>query len=272
MGVIAALEAKGFEPGDDVEIGGIVVRARSRRRRSKLRGVDARRRRQAGLVDRRRGRGRAARSSVVARICEEVAALHRDGRRRRRRHLAARSRAGCGCSGCRVRPSGDRGAAGGVRGRPGAAVPHLRRAAARARHPDRAGAADVLRHERAHALPERAPHAREAARVADRAGDQRERHDHHRRDLASATTTSSPRRSAMLRRPPTCSCCSPTPTGCTPPTRASTPARSWSREVADLEELAALRDRHVELAARLGRDALEGRGGRDGDRGRASRP
>ena len=39
------------------------------------------------------------RLSVVARICEEVAALHRDGRRRRGRHERARSPAACTCSG-----------------------------------------------------------------------------------------------------------------------------------------------------------------------------
>ena len=39
---------------------------------------------------------------------------------------------------------------------------------------------DVLRHERAHALPECAPDAHHAARVAGAAGDQRERHDRHR--------------------------------------------------------------------------------------------
>ena len=109
------------------------------------------------------------------------AARHRDGRRGR--HLAARSRAGCTCSGCRVPAGGDRPAAGRVRGRPGPAVPHLRRAAGRARRADRPGAADVLRHERAHALPQRAPHAAGAAGLADRPGDQRERHDDHRRDL-----------------------------------------------------------------------------------------
>ena len=36
---------------------------------------------------------------------------------------------------------------------------------------------------RAHALPERAAHARHAAALAGGAGDQRERHDHDRRDL-----------------------------------------------------------------------------------------
>ena len=57
----------------------------------------------------------------------------------------------------------------------------------------RPGAAHVLRHVRAHALPERAAHAAQAARLARRAGDQRERHDHHRRDLV--------RRQRLPRRP-----------------------------------------------------------------------
>ena len=45
-------------------------------------------------------------------------------------------------------------------------------------------------------------------------------------------------------------------------------APSWSRRSSDLEALEALRHRRVHLAARLRRDALEGRGGRDGHRGR----
>ena len=57
----------------------------------------------------------------------------------------------------------------------------------------RAGAADVLRHERAHALPQRAPDARQAARLARAAGHQRERHDDDRRDLL--------RRQRLPRRP-----------------------------------------------------------------------
>ena len=90
-------------------------------------------------------------------------------------------------------PVGDRGAPGGERGRPGPAVPHLRRAAARARHPGGAGAAHVLRHERPDALRQRAADAAQAARLADRAGDQRERHDDHGRDLL--------RRQRLPRRP-----------------------------------------------------------------------
>ena len=47
----------------------------------------------------------------------------------------------------------------------------------------RAGAADVLRHERPHPLPQRPPDAAPAAGLARRAGHQRERHDDDRRDL-----------------------------------------------------------------------------------------
>ena len=137
--------------------------------------------------------------------------------------------------------------------------------------PVRAGAAHVLRHERAHALPERAPHAAQtlldwrivpvinendttttdeisfgdndflAAQVAVLVGARPARAaDRHRR--------------ALHRRP-----------------ARSTPARSWSSEVADPEALDALEIGARDVAARLGRDALEGRGGRDGHRGRASR-
>ena len=45
------------------------------------------------------------RLSVVARLCEEVAGLHRAGRRRRGRHARARSRAGSGCWRCPQRPT-----------------------------------------------------------------------------------------------------------------------------------------------------------------------
>ena len=105
------------------------------------------------------------RLSVVARVCEEVASLHRSGvdvvvvtsgAIARGLHLLERPRP----------PERDRRAAGGERGRPGAAVPHLRRPADRAGAPDGAGPAHVLRHERAHPLPQRAAHAADAARLA----------------------------------------------------------------------------------------------------------
>ena len=124
----------------------------------------------------------ALRLSVVARICEEVAALHASGVDVVVVTSGAIAR-GIHLLGLDGRPRAVEELQAASRRRPGAAVPHLRREPARARHPVRPGAADVLRHERAHALPERAPHAAQARRVADRAGHQRERHDDDRRDL-----------------------------------------------------------------------------------------
>ena len=182
MGVIARAQERGFEPGDDVEIGGVVF---------ELDGApgwadapaDAGHRRQARVLassPRTPASCGCPWSRASARRSPSCTASRRG---RRRRHLG-RDRA----RDPPARPAGrarrDRRAAGGERRRPGPAVPHLRRAAARAGRPDRPGAADVLRHERAHPLPQRAAHA--AARCSswrDRAGDQRERHDDDRRDL-----------------------------------------------------------------------------------------
>ena len=124
----------------------------------------------------------ALRLSVVARICEEVAALHAAGVDVVVVTSGAIAR-GIHLLGLGGRPRAVEELQAASRRRPGPALPHLRRVPARARHPVRPGAADVLRHERAHALPERAPDAAQARRVADRAGHQRERHDDHRRDL-----------------------------------------------------------------------------------------
>ena len=120
--------------------------------------------------------------AVLARVCDEVAARHAAGDDVVVVTSGAIAR-GMQVMGLPVRPTGDRGPAGGERGRPGQALPRLRRAAARARRDERPGAADVLRHERAHALPQRAPDAAQAARLARRPGHQRERHDDDRRDL-----------------------------------------------------------------------------------------
>ena len=96
MGVIAALERAGFEPGDDVEIGGTVFELDPSRRL----GAGARRRRQARVVDRRRGHRRAAavrgraRSARRSRRCTAPASTSSSSPR-------ARSRAGSTCSGCR---------------------------------------------------------------------------------------------------------------------------------------------------------------------------
>ena len=98
-------------------------------------------------------------------------------------------------------------------------------------------------------------------------GHQRERHDHHRRDLVRqqrlprrpgrdparrrAAAAAHRRRRRVHRRP------------------ARRPRRrSWSPRSTRFEALEALRDRPRDLAARLGRDALEGGRGRDGDRRR----
>ena len=127
----------------------------------------------------------------------------------------------------------------------------------------RAGAADLLRHERADALPERAAHAADAARLADRPRHQRERHDDDGRDLL--------RRQRLPRRPGR-------------GTRRRAAARAADRHRRPLHRRSPHRpcrrarrggpaagggggpaDRPCGLAARLGRDALQGRGGRDGD-------
>ena len=50
------------------------------------------------------------------------------------------------------------------------------------------------------------------------------------------------------------------------------PSARLVEEVTDYEALGDLQIGHAVVAARLGRHALEGRGRRDGDRGRASRP
>ena len=180
----------------------------------------------------------ALRLSVVARICEEVAALHAsgvdvvvvtsgaiargihllglDGRPRAVEELQAASAVG-----------------------PGPALPHLRRVPARARHPVRPGAADVLRHERAHALPERAPHAAQARRVADRPGHQRERHDHDRRDLLRRQRL--PRRAGRGAGRRVAAVAADLDPGAVDrrPARRSVGAR-WSSTVADPAELEAL--------------------------------
>ena len=101
MGVIAALEAEGFEPGDDVELGGVVFELDPSLSSGR---VMPRRRRQAGLVDRRRAtrascacpssRGSARRSPrCTARASTSSSSP------------AARSRAGCTLLGMGTRPA-----------------------------------------------------------------------------------------------------------------------------------------------------------------------
>ena len=132
------------------------------------------------------------RPGVLERVCDEVAALHGEGvdvvivtsgaiaRGMRLLELPIRPRA-----------IEDLQAASAVG--QGKLYRGLRRAAARPRSDLRAGAAHVLRHERAHPLRQRAAHAAQAARLADRAGHQRERHDDHRPGLL--------RRQRLPRRP-----------------------------------------------------------------------
>src|ERR1700758_1287512 len=125
----------------------------------------------SSIVARDRGE---VRIEVLSRICDEVAELHRAGREPVIVTSGAIAR-GMGVMELPLRPR---------------AIDELQAASAvgqgklyqvydellRARPADREGAADVLRRERAHALPERAPDATPAARVAGRPGDQRERH------------------------------------------------------------------------------------------------
>ena len=180
-----------------------------------------------------------------------------------------RDRQGDGRSRDAAAPSRDRGATGGERGRAGQALPGVRRALARARCAERAGAADVLRHERAQPLRERPPDAPQAARLASRPGNQRERHDDHRRDLV---------RQQRLPRRPGSDPARRRAAGAAdrrwrsvhgrPATRPERDARAGSERLRRARG-AGHRPRH--LADRVGRDALQGRRRRDGDRRRDSR-
>ena len=131
-----------------------------------------------------------ARLDVLGRICDELAELHRAG------HEVVVVTSGAIAHGMgvmqldptrpdpvRPRPRAIDELQAAQRRRPGQALPGLRRAAARARRHERPGPPDVLRHERPDALPQRAPDAAQAARLARGPGHQRERHDHDRRDL-----------------------------------------------------------------------------------------
>ncbi len=205
------------------------------------------------------------RTDVLSRICDELAELHRAGRQPVVVTSGAIAR-GMGVMALPAAPARDGRAPGGERGRAGQALPGLRRAAARAGNADRTGAADVLRHERAHALPERPPDAPQAARVAGGPGDQRERHDHDRRDLirrqrlpgragrdparGRAAAAADRRRGRVHRR------------------SAHRPGGPAGRRGEGVRGARRARDRTRHIAARLRRDAIEGRRGRDGDRGR----
>ena len=180
----------------------------------------------------------ALRLSVVARICEEVASLHASGVDVVVVTSGAIAR-GIHLLGSRGPSARGRGAAGRLRRRPGPFVSDLRRVPARARHPVRPGAAHVLRHERPHALSQRAPDVAQARRLADRAGHQRERHDDHRRDLLRRQRLPGRAGGRSGRRfapAPADLDAGPVDRG---PAR-STPRRGWFRSVADPSELEAL--------------------------------
>ena len=134
----------------------------------------------------------ALRPAVLARVCDQVAARHAAGDDVVVVTSGAIAR-GIQVMGLSPRPDRDRGPPGRQRRGPGQALPRLRRAAARARRDERPGPADLLRHERAHPLPQRAPDAAPPPGLERRPGHQRERHDDDRRDLL--------RRQRLPRRP-----------------------------------------------------------------------
>jgi glutamate 5-kinase len=107
----------------------------------------------------------ALRTEVLGRICEAVAQRRKQGDEIVLVTSGAIAR-GCASWSCLQRPTaiGELQAASAVgQGKLYRIYDEL---LARARRDERAGAAHVLRHERAHALPERAPDARHAAGVA----------------------------------------------------------------------------------------------------------
>ena len=225
--------------------GGQGLRAR-RRRRDRRRRVRARSRAVSGAVAAPRARrlrrrmaryviklgsgitaddAGALRADVLAAICDEVAARRRAGDDVVVVSSGAIAR-GLRHDGARRAAERDRGPAGRQRGGPGPALPRLRRAAAPHRGVTaRPGAADVLRPQPPHALPQRAPDAAAAAGLGRRPDHQRERHDRDRRDLLRRQRL--PRRAGRdPRRAPTGCSCSPASTGSTPPTRARDPSAS----------------------------------------------
>ena len=149
------------------------------------------------------------RADVLREVCRQVGDDPRRRRSRPRSSPRARSRSACArwaCPCARRRSRSCRPPPRSGRGRCTTSTPDLLGGARRGGRP---GAADLLRHLRARAVPERAPHAREAARLGRRAGHQRERHDRHRRDQLRRQRH--PRRAG--RDPavaPTCWWCSPT--------------------------------------------------------------
>ena len=188
MGVVARWRPQGFQPGDDVEIAGVVFEldppvgsgAMARvvvKLGSSIVADDARRAARATCSSAsatRSPRARAGDDVVVVSSGAIARGMEVMG-------LAARPRA-----------IEDLQAASAVG--PGQALPRLRRAAARARRHQRAGAADVLRHERAHATT--STRARRCAGCSTGASCRSSTRTTRRRPTRSpsATTTSSPRR------------------------------------------------------------------------------
>ena len=122
------------------------------------------------------------RAAVLDSVCAQVAELHAGGENvvlvtsgaiaRGMRLMELRGAAAARSTSCRRRRRSAR----------ARCFAPTRSGSPRAERPRRAGAADRVRHRRADALPERAPDAAPAARLARRAGRQRERHDRDRRD------------------------------------------------------------------------------------------
>ena len=265
---------------------GVIARARGGRIRARRRRRDRRASCSSSIPARRsrlRGRMPVAvvklGSSIVAEdggelrlsrrspaICEEVAALHRAGVDVVVVTSGAIAR-GVHMLELPVRPSAieDLQAASAVgQGRLYRSYDELLRERGR---PARAGAAHVLRHERAHALPQRPPHAAQAARLADRAGDQRERHDDDRRDLLRRQRL--PRRAGRgpgRRRAARAAHRHRRPLHRRPARGPGARARARGRRRRDARRRSTIGA--LGVAAGLGRHALEGRGGRDGHRGR----
>ena len=167
-----------------------------------------------------------------------------------------------------ARPARDGRAAGRVGGGAGAALPRLRRAAGRptaCRARRCCSRSSTCRRAR-HYVNARA-HAAQAARVAGGAGDQRERHHHHRRDLVRRQRLPGRAGGDPARRRPARAAHRHRRAVHRRPARRPRRAEPVA-DVRDFEQLEGLEIGDVGLAARLGRDALEGGGRRDGHGGR----
>ena len=137
--------------------------------------------------------------------------------------------------------------------------------------PSRPGAAHVLRHVGAHPLPERAPHAPDAARAGACVPVINENDTTTTDEISFGDNDFLAAQVAILIGADRLVLLTDTDGLYTRgPAHRPGRAAAW-RRCADVEELEALRHRRVDLAARLGRDALEGGGRRDGHRRRHPR-